>query len=148
MSRLFQVRKEPLDVAEVLSAVARADAGGIALFVGTVRDHNDGRTVTRLEYEAYVSMADKQMRALGDAIERELPGVTLSALHRIGSLEVGEIAVVCAASAAHREQAFVACRLLIDRIKAEVPIWKREHDSAGTTWVGFQQGRAAPSPNR
>jgi molybdopterin synthase catalytic subunit len=137
-----------LQVVEALSAVTRPEAGGIALFVGTVRDHSEGRAVTRLEYEAYVSMAEKQMRAIGEAIEKELPGVTLSALHRTGSLRIRENAVVCAASAAHREDAFRACRLLIDRIKAEVPIWKREHDASGTTWVGWQDGRTTPSRDR
>src|SRR6185369_9851146 len=107
-------------------AVSAPDVGGIDLFLGAVRDHNDGRAVTRLEYHAYVSMAEKEMRRIAEELEREMPGVRLAALHRVGSLAVGDLAVVCAAGAAHRDEAFRACRALIDRIKHRIPIWKRE----------------------
>ena len=105
--------------------------GAIAIFEGRVRDHNDGRAVTRLEYHAYVSMAEKEMQRIAEEIAREIPGVRLAALHRIGSLAVGDLAVVCAAGAAHGGEAFQACRLLIYRIKLSVPIWDREHDADG-----------------
>jgi molybdopterin synthase catalytic subunit len=141
MSRLFAIRDQPLSVDECLAAVARPGAGGIATFVGVVRDDSDGRAVTLLEYEAYVPMAEKEMGRIADEIEGELPGVTLSTLHRVGALGVGDTAVICAASAPHRGEAFDACRRLIDRIKARVPIWKREHGPDGPYWVGWEDAR-------
>jgi molybdopterin synthase catalytic subunit len=138
---LFRVLETPLSVAEATAAVSAADIGGVDLFLGAVRNHNDGRAVTRLEYHAYVSMAEKEMQRIAEEIARELPGVRLAALHRIGSLAVGDLAVVCAAGAAHRGEAFQACRALIDRIKLRVPIWKREHGPDGPYWVGWEDAR-------
>lgn len=138
---LFRVLTTPLDVAAAIAAVSAPDVGGIDLFLGAVRDHNDGRKVTLLEYHAYVSMAEKEMQRIAEEIQQELPGVRLAALHRIGSLAVGDLAVVCAAGAAHRGEAFEACRRLIDRIKARVPIWKREHGPDGPYWVGWEDAR-------
>lgn len=137
----FLVLETPLSVEQATAAVSAPDIGGVDLFLGVVRDHNQGRAVTRLEYHAYVSMAEKEMRRIAEEIERELPGVRLAALHRIGSLAVGDLAVVCAAGAAHRGQAFSACRALIDRIKQRVPIWKREHGPDGPYWVGWEDAR-------
>lgn len=139
-----EIRDCELSVAEVVAAVARPEAGGIALFVGTVRSDNAGHAVTRLEYQAYASMAEKEMARIFAEIRAEIPGVELAVLHRVGSLAVGELAVVCAASAPHRGEAFDACRLLIDRIKARVPIWKREHGPSGPYWVGWEDARCGP----
>jgi molybdopterin synthase catalytic subunit len=86
-------------------------------------------------------MAEKQMRLIAERIQASLPGVRLAVLHRVGALKVGDVAVVCAAGAPHRSEAFEACRLLIDQIKAEVPIWKREHGPQGPYWVGFEDAR-------
>jgi molybdopterin synthase catalytic subunit len=133
MTRLFEIRETELSVAECVGAVAHPGAGGIDVFIGAVRDSNDGHAVGVLEYEAYASMAEKEMRRIADEIEAEVPGVRLSALHRVGRLVVGDVAVVCAASAPHRAEAFHACRLLIDRIKERVPIWKREHGPEAIT---------------
>jgi len=138
---LFRVLETPLSVAEATAAVSAPEVGGIDLFLGVVRDHNAGRAVTRLEYHAYVSMAEKEMARIADEIARELPGVRLAALHRIGSLGVGDLAVVCAAGAVHRGEAFTACRAFIDRIKHRVPIWKREHGPDGPYWVGWEDAR-------
>jgi molybdopterin synthase catalytic subunit len=138
---LFHVLETPLSVADVTAAVSAPDVGGIDLFLGAVRNHNDGRAVTRLEYHAYVSMAEKEMQRIAEEIAREIPGVRLAALHRIGSLSVGDLAVVCAAGAVHRGEAFTACRALIDRIKHRVPIWKREHGPDGPYWVGWEDAR-------
>lgn len=138
---LFRVLETPLSVAEATAAVSGPHVGGIDVFLGAVRDHNDGRAVTRLEYHAYVSMAEKEMQRIAEEIAREIPGVTLAALHRIGSLAVGDLAVVCAAGAVHRGEAFQACRALIDRIKHRVPIWKREHGPDGPYWVGWEDAR-------
>ena len=141
---LFEIRDSALSVAEVVAAVTRPEAGGISVFVGTVRSDNLGRPITRLEYQAYASMAAKEMARIGAEIAREIAGVELAVLHRVGSLEVGAVAVVCAASAPHRGEAFDACRLLIDRIKARVPIWKREHGPSGPYWVGWEDARCEP----
>lgn len=138
---VFDVRAEAIGVDECVRAVARPEAGGIATFIGVVRDHNDGKAITLLEYQAYESMAKKQMQEIALEIEREIPGVRLSSLHRVGALQVGDAAVVCAASAAHRGEAFRACRELIDRIKARVPVWKREHGPDGPYWVGWHDAR-------
>lgn len=141
MKPLVAIRDTPLESFEVEQAVAHDGAGAVVSFIGRVRDHNDGMPVTRLEYEAYPSMATREMlRIVGD-IEQRLPGTRLSVLHRIGTLEVGDAAVVCAASAAHRSEAFAACRLLIDEVKASVPIWKREHGPNGPYWVGWADAR-------
>jgi molybdopterin synthase catalytic subunit len=133
MSRLFEIRETELSVAECVAAVAHAGAGGIDVFIGAVRDSNEGRAVTVLEYEAYASMAEKEMRRIADEIEAEVPGVRVAALHRVGRLAVGDVAVICAASAPHRAEAFHACRLLIDRIKERVPIWKRRELGPGAS---------------
>jgi molybdopterin synthase catalytic subunit len=136
-----RIRTEALSLSEAVSAVTHTRAGGIATFVGVVRDHNDGRVVTRLEYEAYGSMAEAELERVMTEIEGELPGVRVCALHRVGSLSVGDAAVVCAASAVHRDEAFLACRMLIDRIKATLPVWKREHGPDGPYWVGWADAR-------
>ena len=144
MTDLFSIREAEISVTEALAAVSRSAAGGVALFVGTVRDHNDGRAVSRLEYQAYASMAEKEMARIAAEIRLEIADVVLAVLHRVGSLGIGDIAVVCAASTPHRTEAFAACRLLIDRIKARVPIWKREHGPNGPYWVGWADARCVP----
>jgi molybdopterin synthase catalytic subunit len=138
---VLDVRDAPISVDECLRAVSHPSAGGIAIFIGAVRAENEGRSVVRLEYHAYDSMAKAELVRLAAEIEREIPGVRLSALHRVGSLVVGDAAVVCAASAVHRDEAFRACRLLIDRVKAQLPIWKREYGPDGAWWVGWVDAR-------
>lgn len=141
---LFEIRETEISVAEVVAAVTRPEAGGIAVFVGTVRSENNGLPVTLLEYQAYASMAAKEMARIAAEIALEIPNLRLAALHRTGTLRVGDAAVVCAASTPHRAEAFEACRLLIDRIKARVPIWKREHGPSGPYWVGWEDARCEP----
>lgn len=138
----FGLSNAPLLVDEVVALVARPEAGATVTFMGMVRDHNDGRAVTALEYEAYAAMALKEMADLAAGIERELPGVALAIRHRTGALRVGDVAVICAASAAHRDEAFRAARALIDRVKQRVPIWKREHGPDGPYWVGWEDARS------
>lgn len=140
----FALSETPIAVERAAALVARRDAGGTVLFVGTVRDHNAEGPVTQLEYQAYATMAVKEMARIAEQIEAEIPGTRLAALHRTGSLRVGDVAVVCAASAPHRDEAFRAARLLIDRIKERVPIWKREHGQAGPYWVNWQDARTTP----
>jgi molybdopterin synthase catalytic subunit len=136
--------ESPLSVDAVIAHVSRPGAGAVATFVGVVRDESDGRAVTRLEYSAYAAMAQREMQKIADELEREIEGVRVSVLHRIGSLGVGDAAVVCAASAPHRGEAFEACRALIDRIKERVPIWKREWGPDGAAWVGWVDARCTP----
>ena len=134
----------PISVDAAISEVRHAGAGAVALFLGTVRDENDGRPVTRLEYEAYPAMAVSEMERIARETEVAFPGARCAIVHRVGALEVGEIAVACAASAPHRPEAFAACRRLIDEVKAHVPIWKREHGPDGPYWVGWEDARCAP----
>jgi len=141
MKRLIEVREAPLSIDECFAAVSRPESGGVALFIGTVRNHNQGQQVSLLEYQAYASMAEKELRSLIEEIEGERPGTTLACTHRVGSLGVGDIAVICAASAAHRGEAFLACQELIDRLKTRVPVWKREHGDAGPHWLGWRDVR-------
>jgi molybdopterin synthase catalytic subunit len=140
---MFELRATPLDVTEVLGAVSHPTAGAVDVFVGQVRDHDQGRAVTALEYEAYLPMAAAELARIGEEIAAAIPGVRLAVLHRVGKLAVGELALVAAASAAHRAEAFAATRRLVDEIKARVPIWKRQHGPAGATWVGWEDARCA-----
>ena len=144
MSERIDLRDKALSLDEVIAHVSRPGAGGIATFVGVVRDESDGRAVTRLDYSAYDAMAKREMTKIADEIEKEIEGVRVSAIHRLGSLGVGDAAIICAASAPHRGEAFKACRELIDRIKARVPIWKREFGPDGAAWVGWVDARCSP----
>lgn len=126
----------PLSLAKVLAKVEHAGAGGITTFTGTVREHSRGKQVVRLEYEAYPAMALRVMDAIAHAIEQEIPGTRVAIAHRLGTLAIGETAVVIAASAAHRDEAFRACREAIERLKQDVPIWKKEFDAEGGEWIG------------
>ncbi len=136
-----RISEEPLLVEPLLAAVSHAGAGAIDVFYGIVRDFNDGRAVTRLEYHAYNAMAEAEIARIEAAVVDDFPGVRVAVQHRIGSLAVGEVAVLCVASAVHRGEAFRACRALIDRVKGTVPIWKREHGPDGPYWVGWEDAR-------
>ena len=140
---LLDVRDAPISLDEVVRAVRHDGAGAVATFAGFVRDHNDGRRVVKLEYEAYASMAIGEMRRIADELETGVKGVRIAALHRVGALVVGDVAIVCAVSSPHRAEAFAACRLLVDGIKARVPIWKREHGPEGAYWVGWHDARCS-----
>lgn len=139
-----RIRTEPLSLDELLGLVSHPGAGGVATFLGVVREENEGRRVTLLEYEAYGSMAEAELDRILAEIAAEIPGVRVAATHRVGALQVGDAAVVCAASAPHRGEAFRACREAIDRIKARLPIWKREHGPEGPYWVGWEDARCTP----
>jgi MoaE-MoaD fusion protein len=132
-----RVSDQRLSLDEVVSAVSSRAAGGIATFTGVVREHSRGKRVLRLEYEAYVPMAERKMAEIARVIEQEIPGAAVAMVHRIGTLDIGEAAVVIAAAAAHRSQAFDACRLAIDRLKESVPIWKKEFYDDGEQWIGL-----------
>jgi molybdopterin synthase catalytic subunit len=127
-----------LDVSAAHEAVVHPEAGGIGIFVGTVRDHHDGRRVAHLTYEAWHERATAALDEVADETVARHPGVRAVYLaHRIGRLEIGEVSVVCAASAPHRGQALTAAADLIDTVKARVPIWKREVLADGAVrWPG------------
>ena len=138
---ITQIVETALSVDDAVNAVRHEGAGAVATFVGVVRNHAGGLVVTKLEYHAYLSMAESELRAVADEIEAEIEGTRLCCFHRVGELDVGDAAVVCAASSPHRTEAFRACRELIDRVKARVPIWKREHGPDGPYWVGWKDAR-------
>jgi molybdopterin converting factor subunit 1 len=135
-AHVYLVTTDPVDVGAVLKGVTRPDAGGIALFVGTTRDENDGRRVERLEYEAYDAMAATEMAAIGAEMCRRWPVLALAMVHRVGVVPIGEASVAVAVATAHREAAFAACRYGIDTLKADVPIWKKEYYADGSRWIG------------
>jgi molybdopterin synthase catalytic subunit len=130
------LRETPLDVAEVVAALDDDASGGLTLFVGRVRDHDGGKGVTGLDYSAHPT-ALARLREVCERVAEEYDVQGVAAVHRTGSLDIGDIAVVVATTAAHRGDAFVASRALIDTLKAEVPIWKHQRFGDGTEeWVG------------
>ena len=134
--RLTDLRETPLSVAEVIDAVSGAAAGGLSVFVGTVRDHDNRRRVLGLEYSAHPT-ALTRLREVAEQVAQRYDVTGVAAVHRTGRLEVGDAAVIVATAAAHRGQAFEASRALIDELKATVPIWKHQLFANGTDeWVG------------
>ena len=134
---LFRVVDRPLDLGEVVREVQGEGQGGVVTFTGVVRARTRGRAVVRLSYEAYAPMAEKKLAEIGAEAERAWPGARLAIVHRVGELFPGDLAVVIAASAPHRKEAFRACEHAIDRLKEDVPIWKKEHFADGEVWVGL-----------
>jgi molybdopterin synthase catalytic subunit len=134
--RLVDLRETPLDVSEVVAALDDDASGGLTLFVGRVRDHDGGRDVAGLDYSAHPSARDR-MREVCERIASEYDVHGVAAVHRTGTLAIGDIAVVVATTAAHRGEAFAASKALIDTLKAEVPIWKHQRFGDGSDeWVG------------
>ena len=134
--RLVALRDGPIDPAEVVAAVSDAGAGGVVSFTGLVRDSDGGRDVTALEYVAHPD-ALAALRAVAEAVAADLPVRAVAAVHRTGLLAIGDVAVVVAAAAPHRAEAFEAARRLIDDLKQTVPIWKRQVFTDGEPeWVG------------
>ena len=127
---MISITDIPIDVASVLRKVGTPASGGIDIFIGTVRNRSEGKAVSALEYSAYVPMAEDLMRRIEQEIRSRWPIHNVIMVHRVGTLNVGDVAVVTAVSAAHRGEAFEACRHAIERIKADVPIWKKEHENS------------------
>jgi molybdopterin synthase catalytic subunit len=125
----------PLDEEEVVGRVMGEEAGGIVTFVGRVRNHARGHSIQYLEYEAYPPMALREMEKISIEAGHRWPGTRVAIAHRMGHLEIGEAAVVIAAVAPHRAEAFEACRFAIDTLKETVPIWKKEVATDGAYWV-------------
>jgi molybdopterin synthase catalytic subunit len=138
---VYRVVGEPLSPDRVAAMTDHPGAGGIVIFSGIVRNETGGRAVKFLEYEAHAPMAEAKMREIGETIRRRWGGVKrVAMLHRVGRLEIGEASVLIAVSAAHRQDAFEACRFAIDTLKQTVPVWKKEHFEDGEVWVGLQGG--------
>ena len=129
----------PIDTVALVRGVMRPSDGAYVLFDGVVRNHHEGHAVESILYEAYRPMAEKEIDKIVTITSDQYPDVAIAVLHRLGNLRVGEssIAIVCASP--HRAESFAACRMLIDRIKKTVPIWKKERGPDGEEWVGWQK---------
>jgi molybdopterin synthase catalytic subunit len=126
---------QPLDPGEVVARVSGPGMGGLVTLIGAVRDQARGATIRHLEYEAYPGMAEREMEKICDQAAERWPDVRVAVAHRVGHLEIGDLAVVIAAAAPHRGEAFEACRFAIDTLKETVPIWKKEFAEGGEYWV-------------
>jgi len=145
----FEVTSAPLDAGRLAAAVRRDESGAVALFYGVARNHSDGRRVLALEYDAYPAMAERKLREVAIEVRARWPVTGIGIFHRTGRLEIGETSLLVAVSAAHRREAFEACHYAVDRIKATVPIWKKEiWDDGDGAWVtGHPVGEPAePKP--
>ncbi|MFL5772311.1 MAG: molybdenum cofactor biosynthesis protein MoaE [Flavisolibacter sp.] len=131
----LQIGNDVLDVCGAIQSVMSPSCGGIDVFIGTVRNATKGKRVISLEFEAYEKMAIKEMENIADAINKKWPVENILIHHRIGSLKTGDVPVVIAIAAAHRDAAFEACRFAIDTLKEKVPIWKKEIFEDGEVWV-------------
>jgi len=138
VSSLFEIVNEPIDVSSIIKKVESNYAGAITTFIGTVREWTKGKKTLYLKYEAYTPMAIKMMEKIGNEAKEKWPGIEMAITHRIGQLNISDIAVVIAVSSPHRKAAYEANEYAIERIKEIVPIWKKEHWEDGTTWVGNQ----------
>ena len=132
---MIEIVRRPIELAKVYESVVDPSAGGIDIFVGTTRNISEGKDVARLEYEAYEPMALRLMRSIADDVRKKWPVKEIAIIHRIGIVPIGEASIAIAVSAAHRREAFEACRYIIDTVKTTVPIWKKEHFQDGESWV-------------
>lgn len=140
MPPAFSLTAQPIDAAALLARLRDPRAGGLAVFEGWVRNHHEGRAVAALEYEAYAPLALKEGARILDEARGRFAIYHAAAEHRVGRLAIGESAVWVGVSAAHREEAFDACRFIIDAIKARVPVWKKEYYSDGDSgWVNCER---------
>jgi len=128
----------PIDPRTLVAQVMRSSDGAYVLFEGVVRNHHDGKAVESIFYDAYRPMAEKEIGAIVHDIAAQFPDVALAVVHRLGHLVVGDSSIAIAAAAPHRAEAFAASRMMIDRIKETVPIWKKERGPDGEEWVGWQ----------
>ena len=126
---------EPLDADALMALVGAEGDGAVVTFAGLVRDHNQGRRVQFLEYEAYEPLAVRALQRIVDEAKELWPSARLATHHRVGRLEIGEASILIAAASPHRADAFAACRYTIERVKQIVPIWKHEHFDGGDVWL-------------
>lgn len=138
---MIRLTDQPIRIDDLLAASADPKAGATVLFVGMTRDHNEGRRVERLEYEAYPRMAERELERIASEARSRWPVAKIAIVHRTGVVPIGEASVAIAASSAHRGDAFEAARFTIDRLKEVVPIWKKEFFEGGAVWIGDQACR-------
>lgn len=139
-----RITRSPIEPGDVLTRVGDPSHGAAVLFLGTVRDHNDGSAVTGLSYEAYAGMAEKELAAIASEAAARLGSDRLAVVHRVGELAIGEVSVAIAVSSPHRAESFHAARYVIEEIKKRLPVWKKEHyrDRA----PAWQPGTVPPVP--
>ncbi len=134
--KLISITEKPIDTNKLLNFVSDQSSGASVLFTGTVRDHNEEDKVSKLHYEAYQEMAEKILQEIENEIHTKWKITKFIAIHRTGTLKVGEVSVAIAVSAEHRKEAFEACKFGIDSIKEKAPIWKKEFTKSGAEWLG------------
>jgi molybdopterin synthase catalytic subunit len=132
---MFKVTTDVLSIDEAYDAVRRPGCGAVALFVGTVRDHHDGKKVTKISYSAFKEMAEKEFAAIAAEAEKRWKVGAVYIAHRTGALQIGDASVVIAVSSAHRAEAFEGCRYAIETLKKMAPIWKEEFYETGKAWI-------------
>ncbi|WP_404451727.1 molybdenum cofactor biosynthesis protein MoaE [Virgibacillus necropolis] len=147
MDKQFWITDQAIDLNDCVTKVTHAEAGAINTFIGTVREFTKGKRTLYLEYQAYVSMAEKKLAQIGEEIATNWENTETSIVHRVGRLDISDIAVVIAVSTPHRNDAFEASRYAIERIKEIVPIWKKEHWENGTLWIGDQKENTSYKEN-
>jgi molybdopterin synthase catalytic subunit len=146
---LTAVVEDPIDVQSILAAVEHPSCGATVLMTGQVRDHHEGRVVERVEYHAYLEMAEKELEGVAGEAVAGRDSLRIAVTHRLGELSLGEISVAVAVSAPHRSEAFDACRRCIDALKERLPVWKKEFGPEGMIWqeeTPLMPGRDTPSP--
>jgi molybdopterin synthase catalytic subunit len=141
--KYYEISKEPIVIQDVIDKVVQREAGAITTFIGTVREITHGKRTLYLIYESYEPMAVKKMEQIGNEIKERWKGAEVAITHRVGKLDITDIAVVIAVSTPHRADAYEANRYAIERIKEIVPIWKKEHWEDGEEWIGNQQETVA-----
>ena len=141
---MLRLTDRPINVTEVIAQVGDPTSGATAVFIGTTRDHNEDRRVTGLEYEAYPGMVERELQRLSYEARKRWKITEMAIVHRVGPVAIGEASVVIAVSAAHRPEAFAACRFAIEELKRTVPIWKKETFEGGEVWIGTQTDKPLP----
>ncbi len=142
---MFRVTQKAINLHELVEYVTDPEAGAIATFIGTTRNNNEGRKVISLDYEAYPEMAEKELARVGEEAKIKWNIQRMAIVHRIGPVQITEPSVIIAVSAAHRSDAFEACRFAIEEIKKSIPIWKKEIFEGGEVWIGSQSGEPLSS---
>jgi molybdopterin synthase catalytic subunit len=142
---MFCLTDQAIQIDELVRFVTQAQSGAIVTFIGTTRDHNEGRRVLALSYEAYAGMAEKELARVGREAKARWNIEQIAIVHRVGRVDIGHASVAIAVSAAHRSEAFEACRFAIEEIKRSVPIWKKELFEGGELWIGTQSGQPLES---
>ena len=132
---IFEITREPIDIAGLRSRLLRGNSGAVVIFDGVARDNTKGRPTLYLEYEGYVEMALRMMRQIGQEVHEKWPINRVGMIHRLGRVDISESSVVIVVTSAHRRVAFEACQYSIDRLKKIVPIWKKEYFEDGAVWV-------------